>query len=253
MNFSHLLTKTFWILPLVLQPTIAFVILKRNLLRTFPLFFSYTTAVVGRDIVLLFLRYPSKIYALVYWYGEVVTVSLGVGAIFETIRYLCPPYPFLRVALKVLWAFGAAAAVAAVLMLILTHVGVDGDRVLGLIMLGERSVKFLETCWFIMVAALASHLGYSWQQYAVGIVAGFGVCSGLTLALFELHAHAHMVSNSTFVSLNSAAYNLAVVIWAYYFLQSWRGSTSDPLPKTNLSEWNKVAAEYYTRQWSRRY
>ena len=253
MSFSQLLTKTFWILPLVLQPAIAFAILKRNLLRTFPFFFSYTTAVVACDIVLLFLRYPSKIYALVYWYGEVVTVSLGVGAIFETMRQLCPPYPFLRVALKVVWAFGAAAAVAAILMLVLTHVGLDGDRVLLLIMLGERSVKFLEACWFILVSALVSHLGHSWQQYSVGIVAGFGVCSGLTLALFELHAHAHMVSDSTFVLLNSGAYNVAVVIWAYYFLQSWRGLASDPLPKANLSEWNKVAAEYYTRQWSRRY
>jgi hypothetical protein len=227
--------------------------IRRRLLRNFPIFFSYTLAVIFREVVLLFLPYTGNLYALVYWYGEVITISLALGAIFETVRHFFPPYPFLKVVLRTLWTLGAVAALAAVLLLAIPQPGKRGDWVLGIIMRGERSIRFAEACWLILVIALVLHLGRGWQQYSVGIVAGFGVHSAMTLALFELREHLHLVSSPTFVVLNSAAYCLAALIWAFYFLRPRQNLSSGRLPKANLSEWNNAVSEYYTQQWYRRY
>ena len=253
MNFSRVVTDTLWIFPLVLQAAILFVLVRRKLLSTFTLFFAYTSAVLSREIVLLFLPYPGVFYAAVYWYGEALTVLLGLGAIFETFRYLFPPYPFLRVVLKFFWILGAVAAVAALLMLVLTEVQAGGDRAFEFIILGERSIRFVEACWLILVIGFVSYLGRGWQQHAVGVVAGFGVYAALTLIVFELRAHLHLVSNATFVLLNSASYNVAAVVWAFYFLRSWRSVPAQPLPAPNLADWNEAVTEYYTQQWYRRY
>jgi hypothetical protein len=253
MNFSRLVTDTLWIFPLVLQAAILFVIVRRKLLRTFAVFFAYTGAVLSREIVLLFLPYPGVFYAAVYWYGEAITVLLGLGAIFETFRYLFPPYPFLKAVLKLFWVLGAVASVGALLMLVLTQVQTGGDHAFELIILGERSIRFVEACWLILIIAFVSHLGRGWQQYSVGVVAGFGTYAALTLTVFELRAHLHMVSNSLFVVLNSAAYNVAAIIWAFYFVRSWSGVPAKPLPATNLTEWNDAVTQYYTQQWYRRY
>jgi hypothetical protein len=253
MNFFALLTHALSFLPVALQTAIAVVIFKRKLLTTFPLFFAYTTAVLSLDIGLLLLRYPSNLYALVYWSGEVVTISLGLAAILETFHHLLPPHPFLKVVVRLFLILGASAVVAAVLMLVLTQVGSSGDRLFAMILLGERSVRFVEACWLVLVIALVSHLGLSWQQYSVGIVAGFGIYSALTLAIFELRAHLHLLSDPSTVLLNSAAYNVAAIIWAFYFVRPWSGVPAKPLPATNLTEWNDAVTQYYTQQWYRRY
>ena len=79
----------------------------------------------------------------------------------------------------------------------------------------------------LMVAiALMSRLGLTWRDYSVGIAAGFGVYAALDLVLLELRAHLHVVSDAAFVLMRSAAYNLGVAIWAFYFLRPRGGSRS---------------------------
>ena len=252
MSFSHLLTKALWVVPLVLQVAIAAVMLRRKLVRTFPIFFVYTVVVLSRDIALLFLPYPADLYSLVYWYGEALAVLLGLGVIFETLKHLFPPYPFLRRVLKSVWILGGIAAVTALLMLLLSKGGTGADRILESIILLERAVRFLQVCLLIVVIALMSRLGLTWHHYSLGIVAGFGIYSALDLAALELRAHLHLLTDATFVLVRPAAYNLGVAVWATYFLRSWRMKPIERLPETNLAEWNEAMTDYFD-QWYRRY
>src|SRR6202011_5392274 len=177
MSVSRIATTGLWLLPLVLQAAIAVVMRCRRLVRIFPVFFSYTVLVLSREIVLLFLRYPGNLYALVYWCGEALAVLLGLGVIFEAVRHLFPPYPFLRTLLRVVWIVGAIAAVTAFLMLVFTNDIRGADRIFELIILVERSVRFLQASLLIVVIALMSRLGLTWHHYLIGIVAGFGIYS----------------------------------------------------------------------------
>lgn len=247
---SPIATIALWLLPLVLQAAIVVVMLRRALVTIFPIFFSYTALVLSREIALLFLRYPGDLYALVYWCGEALAVLLGLGVILETIKHLFAPYPFLRILMKVLWIVGAIAGVTALMMLVLSNGGTGADRIFEFILLAERSVRFLQACLLIVVTALMSRLGLTWHHYSVGIVAGFGVYSALDLGVLEFRAHLHFLSDARLVLFTSVAYNFAAIIWASYFLRSWRRNPIEHLPNTNLREWNETVTEYVD-QWYR--
>jgi len=251
MSFSHLVTKALWVLPLVLQTVIALRILRRKQVTTLPFFFSYTLVVVFREILLLFLKL-GKLYALIYWWGEALAVLLGVAVIFEILGIILPPYPSFRIVLKSMWIFAGVTGIVALLMLFLTSGTAGADRVFEFIIMAERSARFLQACLLIAVIALMSRLGLTWHHYSVGIAAGFGVYSALALVGWELRAHLHVISHDKFVLINSVAYNLAAIIWAWYILRPRRGTPVEHLPKANLAEWNSAVSEYVD-QWYRRY
>lgn len=251
MSFSNLATPVLWILPVGLQSLIAFIMLRRRLAGQFPVFFIYNLLVPARDIALLFLPRMSDPYAAVYWWGEAATTVLEQGIIFENTWHFVRPYPFLRGFLKVLGVVGIFAAVVALAMLFRTHGPAGADRLLEWILLTERSARFLQVCMLVVAIAMMSRLGLSWRHYSLGITAGFGVYAALDLVLLELRAHLHVVSDDTFVLLRSAAYNLGVLIWTFYFVRPQGGNPVDRLPDTDLANWNDTLTEQVDK-WYRR-
>lgn len=251
MIFSQLLTKIFWFTPLLLQAAIVFVMLRRKLAAIFPVFFGYTILVFSRDVVLVVLQHAKNLYFFVYWCGEGLAVLLGLGVIFEALRHILPPYPFLKMVWGWIWVLGGIAAATALVILIFSSGGTSSDRVLQSIVLLERAARFLQVCLLIVAIALMSRLGLTWQHYSLGIILGFGVFSALDLAVLEVWGHLHFVADRTFVLARPAAYNLGALIWAAYFLPSTRRTAAEHLPRTNLAEWNEVVA-YYVDQWYQR-
>jgi hypothetical protein len=252
MSFPFLVTKILWVFPLVLQSAIAFSMLRRRLVTSFPVFFGYTVLVLSADTALLFLNTSTNLYALVYWCEEALAVLLSLGVIFEILLHIFAAYPSLRFVLNSVSALGTVFAVAALLMLILAEGDRGANRAFEFVILAERSARFLQACLLIVVIALMSRLGLKWHNVSVGIAAGFGTYSALALAGWELRAHLHVVSHATFVLLNSAAYNVAAIIWAFYILLPPQAIRVEYLPKFNLAEWNNAVSAYII-QWYRRY
>jgi hypothetical protein len=238
MNFSGVATPVLWFLPLATQCVIALVMLRRGLVRQFPFFFSYTVLLPARDTTLYFLPQPSNRYSSVFWWGEAAAILLALAIIFEISWHFVRPYPFLRLFLRVLWISAVVVGAAALAMLIWTKGPAGADVALEWIILTERSARFLQVCLLIVAIAMMSRLGLTWRHYSLGIAAGFGVFAALDLVLLELRAHLHLISDSTFVLLRSAAYNLAVLIWAFYFLRPEGGNPVDRLPGTDVANWN---------------
>jgi hypothetical protein len=251
MSFHQLATETLSLLPTLLQGAIALVMMRRKLVRIFPFFFSYTAAVLSTSFVLDLLPYGHRPYSLVYWSGEALAVSLGIAVIFETLRHVLPSSPSLKFVLNAVWVLATVAAVIAAVMLVLDEPGTEKDRVLEIIVLAERSVRFLQACLLIVVIALMSRLGLTWHHESVGITAGFGVYSALALAVYQFGYHLHSMSTAAFLLLNSGAYNVATVIWAFYILRPVRATPVEHLPKADLAEWNSAVTDY-VHQWSRR-
>ena len=249
MDAFHLVTRILWIVPLGLQAAIAVAMLGRRLVGTFPVFFAYTVAVPTRDIILLFLKYPGPSYALVYWVGEALAVLLGLGVILEVAQQLIQTHWVLRFLFKSVSILAAVAIPFVLVMLVLTG---SRTEVFESIVMLERAARFLQVCMLIVVLSLMSRLGLTWQHYSVGIAAGFGVYSALDLMLLEFRGHLHFVPDSMFVLLRPAAYNLAVILWAAYFLKSWLRKPIEQLPNMDLQNWNNAVTEYIN-QWYRRY
>jgi hypothetical protein len=251
MRFSHLATTVLWLVPLAIQGVIAVVMSLRGLTRRYPVFFSYTVLLPARDAVLLFLPHHGRRYSNIYWWGEAGAILLALGVIVQTVWYLIEPYSFLRTFFKMLWIGCIIAAVTAVAILCFNKGPSGADLVLEWIILSERSARFLQVCLLIAVIFLISRLGLTWHSYSVGITAGFGVYAALDLVLLELRANLHLITDAAFVFLRSAAYNLAVLVWAYYFLKTRKDERVKSLPLTDVGDWNEILTEHLEK-WHQR-
>jgi len=247
---SRLATNVLWFIPLALQVVLVIVMSFRGLARKYPFFFGYNLLLPARDVALFYLPYASPRYSFVYWWGDAAAILLSLGVIVETIWHLIEPYAFLRTAFKVFWMFGICAAVAAVAILHWSQ-GRSGDQIIESILLFERSARFLQVCLLIVVIGLISRLGLTWRSLSVGITAGFGIYAALDLTLLELRGNLHLISDSTFVLLRSAAYNLAIVIWGFYFLRPWRANPVQRLPTTDVDNWNDALTDRLNRWYQR--
>ena len=115
----------------------------------------------------------------------------------------------------------------------------------------ERSARVLQVGLLIVLIFFMSRLGLTWHHYSLGIAAGFGAYSALDLILLELRGHLHVVTNTVFVILTPAAYNLGVLIWAFYFLRPPALQVVDHFPDTDLTSWHDMLSEY-VKQWYQR-
>ena len=247
MNFSRLATSILWFVPLAMQCAIALVMVRRGQVGQFPFFFTYTVLLPARDVTLYFLPQSGNRYSTVFWWGEAAAIVLALAIVFEISWHFIQPYPFLRLFLRVLWISAVVASAAALAMLLWTKGPAGTDVALEWIILTERSARFLQVCLLIVAIAFMSRLGLTWQNYSVGIAAGFGVYAALDLVLLELRAHLHAVTDTAFVLMRSAAYNLGAAIWAFYFLRPQGGKPVGGLPGTDLANWNDTLTEKVDR------
>src|SRR5260370_7960492 len=240
MQVPHAITVALWIVPIVIQSIIVIVMLHRKLLEIFPVFFTYSVLVPAREILLLFVRNHPDLYSRIYWFSEAIVVALSIGVIYEVIWHVIRPFSFLRqFAFGFFWIVAALALALGLILFLSSSRSGQRDPLFEIIILVERSVRFLQACWLIVLVLLMSRLGLTWQHYAVGIATGFGVYSASDLALLELRAHLHLITDGTLVLLNSTAYNVAVTIWALYFVPPPpRQVIFGRLPDTQIALWN---------------
>ena len=246
MKASYVITMTLWITPIVIQSIIVMVMIWRRQVRVFPVFLAYTALVPTREILLLFLQKQREPYFRTYWVGEAVVVAISLGVIYEVIWHLIRPYFFLRrLALRFFWIVAVAALVLGLVMFTSSRLSYRPESRTEIIILADRSVRFLQACLLIVLILLMSRLALTWQHYALGIAAGFGVFAASDLALLELQAHLHLISYPTLALLNSTAYNVAAVVWAFYFLPPRRRRVVvQSLPDTEIARWNEVLSQY---------
>lgn len=252
MTFPAFVTNVLWVFPLVLQAGIAMRMIRRRLLAIFPLFFAYTATVLFGETILLFLTTSSDYYARLFWYKEALAVLLSLAVVFEILKIILPSSSSIKLVVNSVWILAAIAAVVALVMLTFAKPATGNDPMYELIILAERSVRFLQACLLIIVIALMSRLGLTWRDQSVGIAAGFGIYSALALVSFEFGANLHWIGQPAMALINSAAYNLAAIIWAFYILRQVQATPVEHLPKTDLEEWNSAVTDY-VNQWSRRY
>ena len=245
---------TLWLFPLVMQAAILFGMIRSQLVKSFPIFFTYTVVVFFSDTGLLLFHPPAgNLYHRLYSYKEAAAVVLGFAAIFEVLRYILPPYSSPRFVFNLVWVLSGVFAVSALLMLVVAKptIGNTPFPMFEVITLTERSVRFLQASLLIVVIALMSALGLTWQHEALGILAGFGIYSAVALAAFEFGAHLRWMSLIAFSLLNSAGYNIAVLIWGFFILRPRRWKPIERLPNSDLEQWND-AMDNYINQRSRR-
>jgi hypothetical protein len=250
MTLLNFVIYALWVFPLVVQAAIVFGMVRRKLVRSFPVFFTYTVWVLFAEAGLLVFHPTGKAYRWLYSCKEALAIVLGLAVLFDVLRHILPPYFSPRFVMNCVWILTGLFAVTALLMFVSAKPMTGNYATYEVIMLAERSVRFLQASLLIVVIGLMSVLGLTWQHEALGILLGFGVYSAAALVAFECGA-LHWMNPIAFSILNSAGYNVAVLIWAFYMLRPTRRKPTGRLPNVDLAEWNN-ALDNYVNQGSRR-
>ena len=237
MTLLNFVVYALWVVPIALQGAIVFGIVRRKLVKSFPVFFSYTVEVSLAEMALLVFHPTGNVYHRLYSYKEALSVVLGLSVIFEILRHIIPPYFSPRFVISLVWVLTGLFAITALLMFVSAKPITGNYAMYEIVMLAERSVRFLQASLLIVVIALMSVLGLRWHHEALGILLGFGVYSSIALVAFECGV-LHWMTPIAFSMLNSAGYNIAVLIWAFYILRPRRRPPVDTFPDADLSEWN---------------
>ena len=252
-TMANLVQTGLWICHPVIQLMIAIVMLRRQLHKTFPVFFTYVVSQILMFAVIFpaHLRHNYWVYFYLYWASAALSAVLGFMVIHEVFLDVFRPYHTLRDLGSVLFKWTGL-----VMLLVAGVVSIsssDSDLLpwMHAILVAQRCVRLVQCGLVFFLLAFAGYLGVSRKQKSFGIALGFG-----TFALCELAVVASFVGNhltpQTMNLVNKFAYNSALLVWFGYVLaespvrqlsatllqsQRWEEGLADiqhPLPADSL-------------------
>lgn len=222
MTVSRILWNYLWIAPALLQTTILWVMVRRGLHKTFPLFFAYTAYSVG-EFLILFPMYHliNLVPGWLYGHTRLCLVAggaaLGFGITYEIFVYVSHSYKwlnrrgksFVRGTILVLF-------VLAILLAKHTHPShIDHPTMFSATLL-DRSVVLLQCGLLVGLLSLSRLLHLEWRRPAFGIALGIAIYASAELVLLSVNAHIGYFYPLDYAYMGS--YHICVLIWLYYLV-----------------------------------
>jgi hypothetical protein len=210
------MTDLVWYIPFPLVPLLLYLLVKRGAYRTFPCFFGYVVFGVVAVVARFLTRSHAPLYFWTYWITDVGYALFGALAMYEILRKVLRGLT----GIWLIWlVFPAVVAIGVSFSLWRAHEvppQVHG-RLLLWIVVGEIAVRFMQVLVFVAMVALVTFFGFRWRQYPLGIAAGFGLHS--TITLLATTKLSDIGTRFTFLwgVISLVAYSIAVLIWIGFF------------------------------------
>ncbi len=223
----------------VLQIAVSLLIVRRHLVKTFPIFFSYTVFSVVLGISGLFAQGYPTFYFYYYWSTQAGYLLLAFGALYEIVQSLFANLPAMRWINLLFGGFAAA---------MLVYAGVrnwlapppGGHPLFSVIVLLEIAVRILQLGLLFLFFVLARFFRSHWQHYPFGIALGFGIAAGGSLTVFLLRSEFGTKFDSVVRITPPIAYLIAEVVWLVTFVMKppdrLSGTVSLPNPDQLLAD-----------------
>ncbi len=206
-----------WLAGPVLQITLLFFMVRRELHKVFPRFFSYIIfQIVKSAILFAVFRLYSENYFDVYWAGNAISVLLGIIVMDEILQHLLKQYGGIQKSATMIfrWACGLLLLLSIVNAFSTEQAG--ADRVVSAVLSFDRSERLMQCGLCLLLLVLCRLLKNCWRQRVFGIALGFGIFACIELILVSVVMHFGDGSAATISLLKSSAYNAVTVLWIVY-------------------------------------
>jgi hypothetical protein len=230
-----------WLAPRGIQIVIAIVMVRRGLIREFPVFFAYTLFNIAEEGTLFALDHTSWVTPEQYWgtrwVGLALEVPLRLGAIFEIISSVFQDYPGLKQLTRILFR-GATVVLLFAAIAVATRAPEDGTfPILSRVHLLDLSMDVMQSGLLLLLIGFSYYFGLSWSSPAYGFAFGLGVFASVGLATEALRFWYSPAVDFDFVTM--ATYHCCALIWLVYLLAPERARrVVKELPENNLEQWN---------------
>jgi len=211
------LFNALWVAHPILQCAVAAFMYKRQLNRSFPVFFFYLLS----QVAIFGLVFPLWVYGnyivFFYVYAACIGISAAIGfkVIYEVFLDVFRPYHTLKDLGSVLFMWAGLVMLLVAGVVAASSSTTEQGPLWQAVMTGQRCVRVIQVGLIMFLLVFSKYLGVSRRQQSFGVALGFGFFAGVELMLVALRAGGYLNENIASI-VNMVAYNFTIVIWLTY-------------------------------------
>ena len=205
-----------WAMGVGALATVIVLMVRRQLRRDFPLFFSYTIFQVIQNVLLFVLRDYYREYFYTYWVTVILGVIIEFAVMYEIFLHVFRPYEALRRIAMVLFRW---AALVLVMVAVVTAAGNGAsslNKVMATLLALERSIRVMQVGLVLFLFLFSQQVGLTQRHRVFGISLGFGITAAVDLTAVTMASSMANGSHYGLAVLSSAAFVAAAAVWTYY-------------------------------------
>ena len=236
------------IAPHVLQIVLALLMIRRKLVREFPVFFAYTIFEIFQFLVLFALMNLNfmKLYAVLYYGGEAVSAALRFAIIYEIVSNVLRNYSSLRRVKHSLFHWATAGLMILAVFIVAYTPSMQTDSMVVIQNVVDRTISIIQCGLLLLLLGLSRFLKFSYKSYAFGIALGLGIYDTLKLLDWGLADRFGSLETSDWFNMTvMAAYHCAVLFWVVALLLPQTEQIRIPeVPSSALEQWNSTLERF---------
>ncbi|HZT00153.1 MAG TPA: hypothetical protein VFA40_25415 [Terriglobales bacterium] len=244
MTASRFFFLFFWVAPHVFQIPIIVIMVRRKMVREFPIFFVYTCFQILQTAVLFTIdqsdRFTGDQYIVCWLAEEYVSVVLRFGVIHEIFQHVFRNYPALQRLGGSLVRWSTVVLMIAAVILVSYSTGTNLDRVTLVLVVVNRAVNIMQVGLLVLLLLLVRYLHLSWSTYVLPMALGLGLYASAMLVNTALQAHFGAFVNLTLTrTIEVSAYGCCVLVWLTGLLLPQPAAKQIETPVIHeLEDWN---------------
>jgi hypothetical protein len=209
-----------WLAGPLLQITLLIFMVRRQVSRVFPRFFSYILFQTLKSACLFVVyRYFPENYFYAYWVGNALSVVFTIAVMDEILRSLFREYGGIQILGTAIFRWSCGLLFLLAILDAWSSSEAGGDRVVAAVLAFDRSVRLMQVGLFLLLMLLCRIFRNCSRQQVFGIALGFGIFASVELILVSF---VMWFGNSQFAIislLKSTAYNAVTLVWIGYLKQ----------------------------------
>lgn len=209
-----------WLAGPLLQITLLIFMVRRQVSRVFPRFFSYILFQTLKSACLFVAyRYFPENYFYAYWVGNALSVIFTVAVMDEILRSLFREYGGVQILGTTIFRWSCGLLILLAILGAWSSSEAGGDSVVATVLAFDRSVRLMQLGLFLLLMLLCRIFRNCSRQQVFGIALGFGIFASVELILVSFvmwygNGQAAMIS-----LVKSTAYNAVTLVWIGYLKQ----------------------------------
>ncbi|MGA2354636.1 MAG: hypothetical protein ABSG02_09070 [Terriglobales bacterium] len=209
-----------WLAGPLLQITLLIFMVRRQVSRVFPRFFSYILFQTLKSACLFVAyRYFPENYFYAYWVGNALSVIITVAVMDEILRSLFREYGGIQILGTTIFRWSCGLLFLLAILGAWSGSEAGGDSVVAAVLAFDRSVRLMQLGLFLLLMLLCRIFRNCSRQQVFGIALGFGIFASVELILVSFVMWYGNSQAAIISLLKSTAYNAVTLVWIGYLKQ----------------------------------
>jgi hypothetical protein len=242
----HLELSIPWLGSILLESVLLFIIFRKHIYKSFPIFASYVVFDLLRAIIIPVIastnqHFPAYFYS--YWISVPIEYTLTLFIILEVLAYIFSSH--IRYSTRAVQIFALMALLLfAVSVILVIAPDIPTNTMTGLILTLDRSAQLLICGLLLFMWVFSRNLGLQWRHHVWGIVFGLAIYSSLTLVVAAVHATTGEMCPGWITPLPHFSYLGTIAIWIGYLIR--KEPEREPLALSELTAYQNLVTAYRT-------